>query len=488
MRITFVARPVAAAGSLAVGMWQGKNPGDALDRLGLAKTLKRLDFDGEEEETLSFAAPAPPLTHLVVLGLGKRKTVDAARLRRLGGALFDELHEARVTAVTLDLGLDAAQSAELAFGLRLKGCRPLTKYRTRPDPVPDDEDDDPPLVLAEVVVATDDPDSAAALYAAREQVAEGVFLARDLTFEPGNVLGPQQLADRAALLSSLGVEVTVYDHSQLAEMGLRLLAAVGQGSARPPCLVLLRWRGERGDDKPLVLVGKGITFDSGGISIKFDDDEMDAMKGDMGGAAAVIGAMRAIAGRKAAAHVCGVLAVAENMPSGSAQRPGDVVWSHSGLSVEIIDTDAEGRLVLADALSWASATLDPAAMVDIATLTGSVEEVLGDPYAGLYANDDGLAARLFKAGEATEERVWRLPLTEALDEDIKSAIADVKNCAWGEVPDNDDAARFLQRFVGEGIAWAHIDMAGKEWADDEDPLAPEGPTGWGVRLFDALAG
>jgi leucyl aminopeptidase len=487
MRIAFAARPSLHNGTVAVGMWAGRRPGTALAALDdgrrLSKMLKRLGFDGDEGEALTFAAPQPPLDRLVVLGMGKRKKLTPSRLRKLGGALLDELYDGCAERVTVALDLDAAGAAELAYGLRLKSYRPTRKYRTRLD-----EDDEPPPVLAEVTIATDDPAAAAGLYERYEQVAEGVFLARDLTDEPGNRLGPQDFAERAQALAALGVEVTVMDERQLAERSLNLLAAVGRGSVRPPRLVLLRWQGGKAGQKPLVLVGKGITFDSGGLSIKMEDDEMDAMKGDMAGAAAVLGALSAVAGRKAAANVCGVLALAENMPSGTAQRPGDVVRSFSGLTVEVVDTDAEGRLALADALAWAAATLDPAAIIDIATLTGTVEEVLGDHHTGLHCNDDALAARLLAAGKAEDEPLWRLPLSAGCDDDIKSEVADVKNAAWGDVPDNDDAARFLQRFVPEGLAWAHIDMAGKEWADDEDPFAPEGPTGFGVRLFDRLTG
>ncbi len=487
MRISFGLRPATFKGTIVLGLWRGRKPTEAFDAADpkgrLKKALKRLGFDGEEEETELFLAPAPPLDSMVVVGLGKPKKLNTARLRRIGGAILGELHDSRCISAMVALDLPPEQAAELAYGLRLKSYRQMQTYRTKYNP--DDEDDILP-VLEEVMVTTADPAAAAALYADREQVAQGVFLARDLTDEPGNILGPQEFVLRAMQLESLGVEVTVLDETAIAKAGLNLLAAVGMGSDRPPRLVLLRWRGAEG--RPLVLVGKGITFDTGGISIKFDDEDMDAMKGDMGGAAAVIGAIRAIAGRKARCHVCGVLALAENMPSGRAQRPGDVVKSFSGLTVEVIDTDAEGRLVLADALAWAAETLKPSAMVDIATLTGSVEEVLGDPHAGLYANDDLLAKRLLKHSKAEAEPLWRLPLTESCDEDVKSDIADIKNCAWGDVPDNDDAARFLSRFVPEGLPWAHIDMAGKEFADEDDPLCPETTSGFGVRLFDALAG
>ena len=487
MRISFVAPVARPRGTTAVGLWRRRKPTAPFVLLdpsgGLAKTLKKLGFDGDDEETELFLAPAPPLDSLVVFGLGKRSKLDGARLRRIGGALLEALDESRAKAVTVLLDLAPAQVAELAYGLRLKGYRPLAKYRTKYDL--DDEDDIPP-VLESVTIACPDPKAAAAHFAALEAVAQGVFLARDLTDEPGNVLGPDEFAQRARLLEALGVEVTILDEAEIAKQGLNLLAAVAMGSARPPRLVLLRWQGAKG--KPLVLVGKGITFDTGGITIKFDDEDMDSMKADMAGAAAVMGALRAIAGRKAKAHVCGVLALAENMPSGTAQRPGDVVKSYGGLSVEVIDTDAEGRLVLADALAWAAANLAPKAMVDIATLTGTTEELLEAEHAGLYASDDILAAQLLKHAKAEAEPLWRLPLTESCDEDIKSDIADLKNCAWGEVPDNDDAARFLWRFVPVGMPWAHIDMAGMEFADEDDPLCPESATGYGVRLFNALAG
>ncbi|OAN48041.1 leucyl aminopeptidase [Paramagnetospirillum marisnigri] len=487
MRIFFSSPQFPLLGAVALGLWRGRKPSTAFAALDgdgrLKKALKRLGFDGESEETELFLLPPAPLTVLVAVGLGKQSKLTPAKLRRIGGAIIDELDDSRAASATVALDLPPDQAAELAYGMRLKGYRPLRKYRTKVDP--DDEDDLPP-VLEEVVVTTTDPAAAEALYAAREQVAQGVFLARDLTDEPGNALGPEEFAARARLLEALGVEVTVLDEAAIAQARLNLLAAVGMGSHRPPRLVLLRWKGA--ETRPLVLVGKGITFDSGGISIKFDDEDMDAMKADMAGAAAVIGAIRAVAGRKAPAHVCGVLALAENMPSGRAQRPGDVVTSFSGQTVEVVDTDAEGRLVLADALAWAAATLKPAAMVDIATLTGSTEELLEAEHAGLYANDDILAKRLLKHAKAEAEPLWRLPLTESCDEDIKSAIADLRNCAWGDVPDNDDAARFLSRFVPDGVAWAHIDMAGLEFADEEDPLCPESATGYGVRLFDALAG
>jgi leucyl aminopeptidase len=486
MRVHFAAR-AGAHGTLAVGAWRGRKPTPSLAALApdgsLLRALKRLDFDADAEETVLLAAPGRGLDALVVAGLGSPKKLSAKRLRAIGGAIWDELDDAGHAEAWLALDLAPDQLAELAYGLMLKSYQGVRQYRTRYDS--DDEEEDFPTRVETVTFVTSDPTRAERLFRPLEQVALGVFLARDLTFLPANALGPAEFVAEARKLEELGVEVNVLELPQLKAQGLNLLAAVGQGSARPPALAVLRWKGSAG--KPAVLVGKGITFDTGGISIKFDDEDMDCMKGDMGGAAAVIGAIRALAGRRAQAHVCGVLALAENMVSGGAQRPGDVLVSYSGQTVEVIDTDAEGRLVLADALAWSAANLDPALMIDIATLTGSVEEVLGDPYAGLYANDDRLARRLLRLSKAESEPLWRLPLTQSCDEDVKSDIADMKNCAWGDVPDNDDAARFLSRFVPDGIPWAHIDMAGKEWADEDDPLCPETATGFGVRLFNALA-
>jgi leucyl aminopeptidase len=397
---------------------------------------------------------------------------------RRAGAALAPLLPGCPSPLVVDIGLQPAAAADFAYGLRLRAFRPLLKYRSRPD------DDAPPPLPAELVMITPDPAAAEAAFARHEAVARGVFLARDLVAEPGNHLGPADLAERARLLEALGIGVEILDPAAL---GLGLLAAVGQGSARPSRLVVARWNGDPTGSRPLVLVGKGITFDAGGLSIK-PAAHMDEMKGDMAGAAAVLGALTAIAGRRAKANVVGVLAVAENMPGGGALRPGDVVRSYGGRTVEVIDADAEGRLVLADALAWACATLEPAALVDIATLTGSVVRVLGHHHAGLYANRETLAHRLLTAGTTQAEPLWRLPLSAACDEHLRSDIADWKNCGWGALPDNDDAARFLQKFVDASVPWAHLDIAGTAEAPEDAIFSPKGATGFGVRLFDALAG
>jgi len=486
VRIRFLPPEAPLAGVVALSLGRGARGSGRLAALDpdrrWRKALRRAGFDPAAGEVETLLAPPPPFAALVVAGVGRGAPRPKAA-RRIGAALWEAFDETAAVVATVALDLDPRAVAEVAYGLLLRSHPDPDQYRTRRDP--DDPDDYPPA-LAEVRVLCADPALAEAAFDRHRAVAAGVAWARDLTLAPGNRLGPAELAAEARRLDALGVEVTVLDGPALAAAGLGLLSAVGQGSARPPRLVVLRWRGAVG--RPLVLVGKGITFDSGGISIKADDEDMDAMIADMAGAAAVLGAMRAIAGRRAAAHVVGVLAVAENMPSGGAQRPGDVWRACDGTTVEVIDTDAEGRLALADALAWSVRALAPRAIVDIATLTGSVEDLLGGYHAGLYVNDDRFAARILACAKAEDEPVWRLPIREACDESLRSEIADLKHCAWEDGPDNDDAARFLWHFVPEGIAWAHIDMAGLEFTDEDHPFAPESASGFGVRLFDALAG
>jgi leucyl aminopeptidase len=435
---------------------------------------------------IRFAAEAPAAaarvraaakTETFAAGLPFTITLKTSDDCRLDGARLAPLLAGCPSPVSIELGLAPDHAAQFAFGLQLRSARPLDKYRTRPD------DDSPLPHPSHVVIVTTDPAAAQADLDRLEPVTRGVLLARDLVTEPGNLLTPEQLTERARLLGALGVTVEVLEP---AAHGLNLLAAVGRAGHQPPRLVVLRWPGDGRKAKPLVLVGKGITFDAGGISIK-PASGMEEMKGDMAGAAAVLGAIAAIAGRRDPVPVVGVLAVAENMPGSNALRPGDVLRSHKGLTVEVVDTDAEGRLVLADALSWAAANLDPGLMVDAATLTGAVVRVLGRHHAGLYTANGRLARTLMELGRREAEPLWRLPLSPACDEHLKSDIADWKNCGWGALPDNDDAARFLQKFVPPGLAWAHLDIAGTSETPEDGDYAPKGATGFGVRLFAALA-
>jgi leucyl aminopeptidase len=332
-----------------------------------------------------------------------------------------------------------------------------------------------------------DPAAARRDFADMEKVAEGVFFTRDLVSEPANVIFPKSLAAEAKKLTKLGVKVQVLGIAEMRKLGMGALLGVGQGSAHESQLLIMRWdgAGTRGKGKaaaPVAFVGKGVTFDTGGISIK-PAANMEDMKWDMGGAGAVIGAMRALAGRKAKANVIGVCALVENMPSGTAQRPGDIVTSMSGQTIEVINTDAEGRLVLADALWYVQEKFKPRAIVDLATLTGAIIIALGHEYAGLFANDDKLSEKLTAAGTAVGEGLWRLPLGDAYDKAIDSDAADMKNVgnrAGGSIT----AAQFLQRFIKKGTPWAHLDIAGVAWASKGKSTVPKGGTGFGVRLLD----
>lgn len=471
--------PVAGTDAIAVGVRPGGVLAPTAGRVDRGGMIARVlagsrAFKGEEGDVLPVCTPDG---WIVLVGLGDPDEDAADRFRRIGGSLYQELADAGISRLDVALDLSPAEAAEVAYGLALRSWRPPLRYRSKPDP------DEVPTLDA-VRMVSGDPDAARAAYEPLAARAAAAALVRDLVVAPGNELTPEGFLSRLRGLQDHGIGVEDVDP---AAVPLPLLAAVGAGSAHPPKLVVLTWPG--GEGAPVVLVGKGITFDAGGISIKPAED-LEEMKGDMAGAAAVAGALLAAALRKAPVALVGVLALAENMPSGRACRPGDVVVGHAGLSVEIVDTDAEGRLVLADALSYAAERFKPRMMIDLATLTGAVEEALGRHRAGLFTASDDLAGRLMAAGEAEEERLWRLPLTDVYDEAVRSPVADLRNCCWEEEdgPDALHAARFLAHFVPEGVPWAHIDIAGVAEADEDGPLAAEGPTGFGVRLLDRLVG
>ena len=328
-----------------------------------------------------------------------------------------------------------------------------------------------------------DAGAAEAAWAPLKAVADGVFLSRDLVSEPPNVLNPAEMAERCRALGALGLEVEVMGPAELAELKFGALLGVSQGSVNEPRVVVMRWRGAGGDDKPVAFVGKGVTFDSGGISIK-PASGMEDMKWDMAGAGAVVGLMAALAGRKAKVDAVGIVGLVENMPSGSAQRPGDVIKSHSGQTVEIINTDAEGRMVLADLLWYCQARFDPKFMVDLATLTGAIIVSLGHEHAGMFSNDDELSARLHAAGQASGEKLWRMPMGEAYDRQLKSDIADIKHVT-GRPGSAITAAQFLLRFANSK-PWAHLDIAGMAWSTKDAACVPKGATAYGVRLLDRM--
>jgi leucyl aminopeptidase len=351
------------------------------------------------------------------------------------------------------------------------------RYKTRKK---DEEENGFPR---EVVLRVADPAAAESAFAARLPAVEGTLAARDLVNEPANVLGPVEFAERAAGLGALGVEVEVLDEHALRGIGMRALLGVAQGSARPPRVVAMRWNGAGTEEPPLCFVGKGVVFDTGGISIKTAQG-MEDMKGDMAGAAAVFGLMHALARRRARAHVVGLVGLVENMPDGAAQRPGDIVSSMSGQTIEVVNTDAEGRLVLADLICYAQERFRPRFIVDLATLTGAVIVALGHEYAGLYANDEELAQRLVQCGLATGEKLWRMPLAPEFDKLIDSKFADMKNTG-GRHAGSITGAQFIKRFVKD-TPWAHLDIAGVALGSPQTEINQSWSSGFGVHLLDCL--
>jgi len=408
----------------------------------------------------------------LLLGTGD-KLAPGKEAEIVGGKLFSALAgTASKRGWFPDHKLDATVLADMMFGANLASYY-FDSYFTEKN------DENNSVRLA---VGGDALDENSALFQDREALANGVFLARDLVFEPANKLYPGEFAARCSALSALGLEVEILDEAAMETLGMGALLGVGQGSRRDSFMVVMNWKGG-GDEAPFALVGKGVTFDTGGISLK-PAKGMEDMKWDMGGAAAVTGAMCAIAGRKVAKNVVGVIGLVENMPDGNAQRPGDVVKSMSGKTIEVINTDAEGRLVLADALHYTETRFKPQAMVNLATLTGAIIASLGKEYGGLFANSDDLVSQLVSAGEATGERLWQMPMGPAYDRMLKSHIADMKNIG-GPYGGAITAACFLARFV-EATPWAHLDIAGKAWSDSSTATVPKGGTGYGVRLLNRL--
>ena len=317
-------------------------------------------------------------------------------------------------------------------------------------------------------------------------IENGTFFARDLVSEPPNVLNPKEYVNRLLKLRKLGIKVTVYNEAQMKKLGMHSLLGVGRGSVNESFLVSLEWKGNKKDKKaPLSFVGKGVCFDTGGISLK-PAKFMEEMKYDMAGSAVVAGLIQALATRKAKVNAVGVVGLVENMPGGNAQRPGDIVKAYNGKTIEVLNTDAEGRLVLADALSFTEAKFKPRFMIDLATLTGAIIMALGEEYAGLFSNNDELSNKIFKVGEKVKEKVWRLPLHDNYDKLINSPIADMQNINYSGGAGSITAAQFLQRFVTKKTPWAHLDIAGMAFSKKAANLNPGGATGFGVRLLNQL--
>ncbi len=373
-------------------------------------------------------------------------------------------------------GLKPAEYAALAMGMKLASYK-FDRYHTKADK------DDTGSKHATVAIHVDNEADANAFWKTTEPVADGAILARDLVDEPANILTPVRFAARMETLSDLGCKVTILDQEAMQALDMNALLGVSRGSRNPPRMAIVEWNGGKEGDKPVAFVGKGVTFDTGGISIK-PSASMEDMKGDMGGAAAVAGLMHALAGRKAKANVVGIVALVENMPDGDAQRPGDIVVSKSGQTIEIINTDAEGRLVLADALTHCIETFDPKFVIDLATLTGAILVALGNHHAGLFSNDDTLAEHITAAGIESNEKVWRLPLGPEYDKLIDTKNADMKNTG-GRYAGSITAAQFLKRFVGE-TPWAHLDVAGTAMGSPKTEISTGWASGFGVRLLNEL--
>lgn len=478
MDIRFTAQIEATADTIAYPVRKG-GVGDVAARLGgqhavlLAGAAAQARFDGAAGSVAETAAvDGVRVLRLLLVGIGDASVADA---ERGGAALVARLQTSGVTGAAVDFGALDNDGAVLGFaaGARLRAWR-HDAYRTRLT-------DNQKISLKTLTIASPFGDLEPR-FAAAQAIAAGVRLTQDLVAEPGNIIYPESFVERCLHLVGLGIEIDVLDEKAMQALGMGALLGVAQGSVRPPRLLVMRWNGGNPGDKPVVFIGKGVTFDTGGISLK-PGPGMEMMKWDMGGAGAVAGAMKALAGRKAKANVVGICGLVENMPDGNAQRPGDIVTSLSGQTIEVLNTDAEGRLVLCDCITWAQNTYAPNVIVDLATLTGAMVIALGHEYAGMFANDDDLASALTKAGEASGNPVWRFPLSPAYDKLIDSPIADMKNIGPREAG-SITAAQFLKRFVNDGVKWAHLDIAGMAWADKDGPVWGKGATGYGVRLLD----
>jgi len=492
MDIRFAEFSLPQSGAVVVGVWEDRaltGPARRLDEATQGAVARAVAaaprFHGKKNELVPvIGPPGLPVSRIVLVGLGKPKAVDARLLEDLGGTLAAHLNSAGESEATfaVDLGDDAPvkpaeAAARLAYGAALRSYR-FDKYRTKQKP-------EQKPSLSSLTVSAASPGEAKQAYQALGAAAEAVAFTRDLVSEPANELYPESMAERASALAGPdlpGLTVEVLDENRLSELGMGALLGVAQGSVRPPRVVVMQYRGVAADVAPLAFIGKGVTFDTGGISIKPAGGMWD-MKWDMAGAGVVIGLMRLLAARRARVNAVGLVGLVENMPSGAAQRPGDIVRSMSGQTIEVLNTDAEGRLVLADVLWYCQDRFKPTAMIDLATLTGAVIVALGHENAGLFANNDELAERLVAAGKAVGEPVWRLPLAESYDRAIDSDAADIKNIAGDRAAGSIIGAQFVQRFVNN-VPWAHLDIAGVAWSKKDAPTVPKGATAFGVRLLD----
>jgi leucyl aminopeptidase len=487
MQIEF-AKPSAVSGAplsaIAVLVFEGPVLSAAAEALdgetgGAISRALAGRFKGAKGQAMELVAPANlHAGQLLLIGAGPKEGFDSQGAETAGAEAYKALKTSGATTLELRFSeLEPELLAQAAFGVRLAAYR-FDKYLTREKP------EKKPSIQT-TVVASEDPDAAVAAFAPLAALAQGVAFTRDLVSEPANVLYPVEFAKRVKALERLGLEVEILDEPAMAKLGMGSLLGVGQGSVRESQLVVIQWKGSADpESQPVAFVGKGVCFDTGGISIK-GAEGMEDMKWDMGGAGAVAGLMYALAARKAKVNAIGILGLVENMPDGNAQRPGDIVTSMSGQTIEVINTDAEGRLVLADALWYCQDRFKPRFMVDLATLTGAIIIALGNDYAGLFSNDDGLSGALLAASAAEGENLWRMPLPAQYEKQLDSLGADMKNIG-GRPGGSITAALFIQKFVN-GLPWAHLDIASTAWKKPStNPTIPDGASGFGVRLLNRL--
>ena len=491
MKITFAKPETTSKGIVVVTANAGNKLSPSAKILdvetggALVRAIRASRFEGKKTQTLNIIAPEhTKLDRIMIVGLGKSTDITNIEMQNLGGRIYAATKQAKNGLVSIVLDTVAGSklnsnemAAEIGYGAKLRSYSFL-KYKTQIKA-------DQKVAIKTVKITCDNIVSARKIYNKLSKVAEGVFFTRDLVSEPPNILYPETLAKEAKTLEKFGIKVQILGESQMRRLGMGALLGVGQGSVRESKLVVMQWNGgsKSKSSKPIAFVGKGVTFDTGGISIK-PSSGMEDMKWDMGGSAVVIGLMKALAGRKAKVNAVGVVALVENMPDGNAQRPGDIVTSMSGQTIEVLNTDAEGRLILADALHYTNEKFKPKFMVNLATLTGAIIVSLGSHHAGLFSNNDQLSDRLTQAGLDVEERLWRLPISDDYDKMINSQVADMQNIG-GRGAGSITAAQFLHRFVGK-TPWAHLDIAGVTWSKSDKPTIPRGGTAFGVRLLDRL--
>ncbi|MBQ9090193.1 MAG: leucyl aminopeptidase [Alphaproteobacteria bacterium] len=435
------------------------------------QALKQANFKGKNAE---FVTVLGGKTKIIIAGLGQKKTPD--EYQKVGGQLSSLLEQETHVVYYPSQQNEITECIHVAFGLLLGSYR-FNKYKTQ-------QKSEQPL-LEKITFIVSNPTQAKKEFEKLKIIADSVYMARDLCSEPANVLTPIAFGEIISQLSELGLEVDILPYDELVRQGFGLLLSVAQGSSNKPCVAIIKWHGNsKKKGYEYGLVGKGVTFDSGGISLK-PATGMGDMKQDMTGAGVVTATMRSLACQKVKKNIVGIVGLVENMPSGHATRPGDIVQSLSGQTVEILNTDAEGRLVLADCLTYLQNTFKPAKIIDLATLTGAILISLGEEYAGLFSNDDSFADELLQTGKATNEQLWRMPMNDAFDKMIDSSVADMKNIG-GKYAGSSTAACFLGRFIQKGNTWAHLDIAGVDKYEKSKPTCPKGATGWGVMLLSEL--